>query len=543
MANTPELSEAAQRLRALYNSRSGGSQDAAGAPHMDAADPLVQMCRLAGVRPDAKGDTDFFPDVESPPFCWPQFKTEVKNRLQSFRWDPDVAVDADVFVWTSKDQLEAWMAVLPPLNGGRAVSEELLERALRDSGVEAGVLQDSFGVLNDRQGYMRLTKVAEGKKPVNGDDAQLLDLITDPNAKRWKEDEHGRINFAEKNWIMNVTAGQKLGEIVPPTEGTDGYDVFGKSLPAKPGRPLKKPNGKNTEISDDGRYVLASTEGHFINDKDRITVSDVLTINGNIDYETGNIRVNGTVIIHGNVMPNFRVEAKHDIIIHGTVEGATVIAGRDLNILGGVMAAREGSVAAGRDLRCKFMENGHGYAGGDAYFENLILCDISAEGSIHVTSGRGSVIGGTLTAMGDIRVGVAGNRTYRSTHLRIEGTPDFLARKRACNEDLEDARATRKAAEENIRKLEPHKNNPQVAEVLSHQTSIMNLSDIKITNLKKKLDDLILEEKATERHRIFADRMYPNVSVAIGGFALVIHQELRHAVFALRQGEIRMISE
>ena len=240
-------------------------------------------------------------------------------------------------------------------------------------------------------------------------------------------------------------------------------------------------------------------------------------------------------------MPNFHVQAKHDIIIHGTVEGATIVAGRDLNILGGVMAAREGSVYAGRDLRCKFMENGRGYAGGDAYFENLILCDISAEGSINVTSGRGSVIGGTLTAMGDIRVGVVGNRTYRATHLRIEGTPDFLSRKRACNEDLEEARATWHAANENMRRLEVHKDNPQVREVMSHQQSIMNLTEIKIENLKKKLDDLVLEEKSTERHRIFADRMYPNVSVSIGGFTQVIHQDLRDVVFALKSGEIKLV--
>lgn len=540
MANTSGISDAAQRLRELYKSRTDGKKTA---DVSGIADPLVQMCRLADVRPDAKGDTDFFPDVEQPPFCWPKFKSEVRNKLQAYRWDPDVIVDAEPILWTSKDGMEAWVAVLPPMNGGRQLTEDTVRLLLMDRGIsQDAILEEGLEALQGRQGYMRLTKVAEGKPAVNGEDARLIDLITDPEAKTWKEDENGKIDFTEKNWVMNVAAGQKLGEIVPPTEGADGYDVFGGRKAAKKGKPLSKPNGKNTEISEDGVYVTALTEGHFINENNRMSVSDVLTIMGNVDYETGNIRANGTVIIYGNVMPNFHVQAKHDVIIHGTVQGATIVAGRDLNILGGVMAAREGSVYAGRDLRCKFMENGRGYAGGNAFFENLILCDVSAEGSIDVTSGRGSVIGGTLTAMGDIRVGAVGNRTYRATQLRIEGTPDFIARKRACNEDLEQARTTWHAAEENVRRLEVHKNNPQVAEVLAHQSSIMNLTEIKIMNLKKKLDDLMLEEDATRRHRIYADRVYPNVTLSIGGASHVVQQDMRDTVFALKGGQLRLVS-
>lgn len=143
--------------------------------------------------------------------------------------------------------------------------------------------------------------------------------------------------------------------------------------------------------------------------------------------------------------------------------------------------------------------------------------------------------------MGDIHVGTAGNRSYRATQLRIEGTADFLERKRICNEDLEEARASWHTADENLRKLEQHKDNPQIAEVYGRQENIRNLAEIKVNNLKRRLDALVAEERATRRHKIFVDRVYPNVTISIGGVNQIIRQDMRPSVFALRHGAVQVI--
>lgn len=64
-----KASEAAKRLRDLYSARKAdigavGEDDKT----LASVDPLIQMCRLADVRPDAKTESDFYPEADEPPF-------------------------------------------------------------------------------------------------------------------------------------------------------------------------------------------------------------------------------------------------------------------------------------------------------------------------------------------------------------------------------------------------------------------------------------------------------------------------------------------
>lgn len=507
-------------------------------------EPLFQLAALTGYQDDAVDEKDFYGGLAEQPDCWGQVKKACMDRLDDYRWNPGKQLDAEAKVYINPDRLEAWCFVLPPLNGGSDMNADRLRHILDDRGVIAGVDQDAVTRAGTPDGYLVLTKVAQGLAAQRGKDGYIVDLVSPPDEEHeYEEDERGRINFAEKRWIVNVNPDQRLCEIFQPTEGKDGFDVFGHRLEGRAGRPVGRINGTNTTFTQDGRYLVATEEGQLVRLGERFTVSQVLTINGNIDYSTGNIRANGSVVIYGNVMPTFHVQARHDIIIHGTVEGATVVAGHDLTILGGVMASREGFVHAGNDLRCKFMENARAYCGNDAYFENLILCNVSAEGSIYVTSGRGSVVGGSLVAMGDIRIGTLGNRTYRASQIRIQQTRDFLERKARCNADLEEARDAWKSADENVARLDAFRDNPQVAEIVSHQESLLNLADIKITNLKLHLNEFADKERDMETRRIYIKHAFPNGNLGICGSAMVLHQEIKFGVFAYKKGEIKMVAD
>lgn len=506
-------------------------------------EPVFQMASLTGYQDDVLEESDFYGGLEEEPWCWGEVKKNVADRLDQYRWDSDKRRDAEARLYISPDRLQAWLFVMPPLNGGTDINLDRVRHLLEDRGVIAGIDQDVLNKAGTTDGYLQLLPIAKGLASKRGEDGYIVDLVTPEEMDTYEEDERGRIDFAEKRWIVNVSPDQRLCEIFQPTEGKDGFDVYGHRLDGRAGRPVARVNGSNTAFSQDGRYLVSTTSGQVVRLGDRFTVSQVLTINGNIDYSTGNIRANGSVVIYGNVMPTFHVQARHDVIIHGTVEGATVVAGHDLTILGGVMASREGFVHAGNDLRCKFMENARAYCGNDAYFENLILCNVSAEGSIYVTSGRGSVVGGSLVAMGDIHIGTLGNRTYRASQVRIQQTRDFTERKARCNADLEEARDAWKSADENVSRLEAFRGNPQVAEILSHQESLLNLADIKITNLKLHLNEYSEKERDMETRRIYINHAFPNSSLGICGSNMVLQNEVRYAVFAFKKGSIKMVAD
>ena len=506
----------------------------------ESSNPLVQLCRAVDVRPDAHSDGDFHPDQVYPPKCMPSFRSAALTRLRELRDDPYTRQDAEVLVWIDNDRLQAWAAVLPPVNGGRPVSRARIQAALAAAGVRAGINTEAVDVLSDpKTGYMRLTRVARGIAATRGKDGKAIDLVTDPNAGEWLVDDRDKANYAERNWINVVRVDQKLGEIIPPTEGRNGYDVTGATLLGRPGRACTRAVGRNTHLSEDGRYILASVPGHFICSDGRFSVSEILRIPGNVDYKTGNIKFNGAVIIEGSVRPHFRVEAEGDIAIYGAVENGTIIGGQDVTIWGGVTSQSTGRIQAARDLKCKFMENARAYAGGNASFESLILCNVSCDGTIDVTRGKGVVLGGTLTAMGDIRVRTAGNDAFRSTNLKLAPTKAFLAQKSKFRSQLEATRSEWQALESSMRSLYEHKDNPKVAEVLARQAVRLNGIQDQIDELKLVLEDMQAVEDAVRRHRIYTDNAYPNVRLTIAGRSRIVRSLMFNAVFGLQKGAIR----
>src|SRR5690606_23817925 len=81
--------------------------------------------------------------------------------------------------------------------------------------------------------YNSKTLVAEGEKPVNGEDGYIkyffpIKIDTTP-----RELEDGSVDFRNLDIIHNVRAGDLLAELVPPTEGKQGITVQGNIIEGK----------------------------------------------------------------------------------------------------------------------------------------------------------------------------------------------------------------------------------------------------------------------------------------------------------------------
>jgi len=122
--------------------------------------------------------------------------------------------------------------------------------------------------------------------------------------------------------IQEVNKGDTLVLKIPFTKGIDGFDVFGHIIKATPGRDIKLPTGKNTVLSADGLKLLADKDGVISFSDSNVDILDIITIDGNVDFSTGNISHKGDVFIKGDVLPDFKVIAGGDIKIGGVVEGA-----------------------------------------------------------------------------------------------------------------------------------------------------------------------------------------------------------------------------
>ena len=108
-------------------------------------------------------------------------------------------------------------------------------------------------------------------------------------------------------------------------------------------------SGKGTALSEDGRQVVATTDGQpKLKSNGAVEVQSLLTINGDIGLETGHVEFEGTVDVRGAVNSGYRVKCKDlrakeiqaaTIEVSGNLSTSSGIYGSNLKI-GGMLKAR-----------------------------------------------------------------------------------------------------------------------------------------------------------------------------------------------------------
>lgn len=172
--------------------------------------------------------------------------------------------------------------------------------------------------------------IAAGKPKQDGENTQFLPLYGKSD-KRMKETTE-RIDWFALRDVGSVKAGEKILKIVPPTEGHNGFTVYGTPIPAEPGKPLPLTVGPGARKTDDGRYVVAAFDGRPEYKNNQIRVYPVYIHPEDLTLKTGSIKFNGDVIIKGNVTDGLSVEATGNVLVHGSVTYGRIIADGDIHV-------------------------------------------------------------------------------------------------------------------------------------------------------------------------------------------------------------------
>lgn len=134
-------------------------------------------------------------------------------------------------------------------------------------------------------------------------------------------------------------------------------------------------------------------------DRDKLNVFPVYEVNGDVDYNIGNIDFVGTVVIRGNILTGFRVKASGDIRVTGGIEGAEVESDGSIEITGGVIGSNKGYVKAGRNIRCSFVQEGNVIAYEDiTVTQSIMHSNVRAGKSVRCLGAKGLIVGGIVQA-------------------------------------------------------------------------------------------------------------------------------------------------
>ncbi len=430
------------------------------------------------------------------------------------------------------------------------VTEKSLLEFLKKNGIVYGVKTDVIKEIVQKMLFDTEVVIAEGKEPTTGLDGKITFEIDVSKNLRPALRKDGTVDFRDIQSINLVTAGQKIARRTPPTLGAVGKTVTGKDIEALPGNDIKLPAGRNTTISEDGIFLVSSKSGSVFHDGVLVHVTDILEIPTDINFSVGNIKYSGDVIINGNVLPGFSVEAEGSIIIKGEVESAQIISRNGtVSIEKGLIGKGDAAVYGKRGVHVSFAQDTtittEGTVTIDKYCMNCdITCETISEGLPHA-----AILGGEAKVFSSVDVGIIGNDKGIKTKISIIDKEEDAKKKKIIDlkklekelaKQLEPVRLQLSTKASIFKSAKEHATDRHKAE-LKKWLDAFNEMSTKLKYVQTSISDLTQSFTVLKSHDGFIkgqDTIFPGTEISYFGISLVVKIQLQGKWLVLKNGQI-----
>ena len=446
------------------------------------------------------------------------------------------AVDAEAKITISADGLEALIELSTPRNGGSDLTYEALCARLSSEGIKFGVDNEALKALSEKPYYNLESVIAHGTPPVHGGDAVLAYNVEMNPLFKPKEKEAGTVDFKDIGLIQKVSKDDVLVEKTLLSEGANGISVTGEVIESKPGGDKKLPVGENTAINEAGTALLSCIDGCLSIVNDRINVFNMYVVEGDVQYETGNISHNGVVVVKGDVRKGFAVDASGDIIVHGTVESAAVTAGGSLVVRGGCVG-EENAIEADGDVAVKFINGGVFNIRGSLKTEYIINSTIKCGGSIGLVGG-GIIRNSYVVAKSSIRAKIIGSvhGAADKTVVEVGNDPELLNRFVVVSKKLDQLEKDIEAFETSIRTLTIRKYKNELS---ADKLRVLDKSNLLVKQFSMQHEELAYECNSLKEQidklgfgAIYVhDTAFEGMRIIIGPCTLVLRDSVKAVKF------------
>lgn len=454
-------------------------------------------------------------------------------------------------VTISDDKMNAFL-VFKRVESDPKFTARDLEQYLASQGVKSGLQSDAIYLISQRPQdfYFSQNVVAVGKPPAPGKDGYIKQMFgeEEEESRSPVEREDGSVDYKQVTKLANVKAGQLIAERVPAEPGVPGKTVTGEEIPPKDGKEVHFKIGKNVVVNPEKIAMYAAIDGLVTKtDKDKLNVFPVYEVNGDVDYNIGNIDFIGTVVVRGNILTGFRVKASGDIRVTGGIEGAEVESDGSIEVTGGIIGSNKGFVKAGRNVRCSFVQEGNVIAGEDVLVTQSIMhSNVRAGKSVKCLGAKGLIVGGTIQAGERVTARMIGNSMSTATVIEVGVRPEL-------RQELGELRATMRQQSENLDKT------AKALSMLDQMAAAGQLSGdklalrVKLTATKRQTtEDLqqakerVLEiektlEDATTARVDAVHTLWGGTKIVIGRYTRFVKDASQRVTFRFSDGDIAMV--
>ncbi len=467
---------------------------------------------------------------------WKEINSRAQGKAGEEEEAEPVPLDALPRFFLSADKLYAWVIVLPPVGKGAELSRDLLYQAINREGITFGLdTQATDKISHDDKKYFNLFLIAKGKPAFDGKNGNIVEHFPRVVERILETDEYNQVDYTALNLLHNVKEGEEICRLILPTEGEPGRTVLDQEIPAKGGKEVPLPKGRNTEISEDGISLVASISGHVEFSGRSFQVQPVLDIAENVDFSTGDINFLGDVNIKGDVLSGFTVRAMGNVHVDGVLEaGSTVEAGGDLVVVKGILGDGTTVIRSQRSIFSKYIENSTIYVRENLQTDCIINGSIYCGGEVLVRSGRGTIMGGKIWAAKKISAKTLGAPSECRNSVILGGKP--------CeNFERELLRKEMKGLEMELEKLECQPNSQVKSSLVQKVQARLSVAEMKLRHLESEPEDGKADPFDMDGGRLECGIAYAGTEISCGNEVVRLRQETRSCVANVINGEIMMM--
>lgn len=460
----------------------------------------------------------------------------MENLFQGNNWE------TEAMVLISLDKMSATINLPAPEDGLTYNIEDIIE-FLKKNGIKQGIDIPAIQNIISKQLYYMDVCIANGRTAVSGTDGRyVLDFRTTMPVMP-KELPDGTVDYLNMDLFEIVKRGQKIAHYIPATKGEFGFTVTGDLLIPKHGKELKPLRGKGFVIAEDRKTYFSSLDGRITFENNRLEISHLLLIPGDVDLSTGNLKFDGDIYVKGDVLSGLKVEATGDIQICGHVENSTLKSGGTLVIKNGMQGAGNGSISADGDIYGNFFEAVNIQAKGEVHTNYLMNCFVSTDGTVCAAGKKGAIIGGRVQAVKGISAFTYGNRAEIATVLESGISQDSMKHYNELRMEMTKIDSELKIFEQGKSTFEA-KMAKAVLEAHNTYTKILQAIQIKKKERQecvKQMRELLIRLSADEEVRIVArGTVYAGVSVIIDTYELKLNNDIANVFFVRKDNRVAM---
>ncbi len=323
--------------------------------------------------------------------------------------------DNTVEIKISEDRKKAWLIA----EEGARFNISDLEIELKRAGVVEGINPLRLEKAAQATSLTRAEPIAECIPPLPGKDAEIKHMVSDEVKPIIRE--NGSFDFRELNLVKNITQGQPLAEKIPPKIGPPGFLVTGEEIPAIMGNDLALTDfaGPGTAVSErDENIIVAAIDGVYSrDDRGKVSVKGIFTIEGDIDYNTGNIHSDTDVVISGDINSSFSVYCGGNLFVGGLVDDAEITVKEDLSVNSGITKG-EAPIEVRGELSAMYIYSRSSLKAGSFKIREVVSFScLASEGDVTAQH----IVGGEIVAKGNIIAEETGSDRHESRTVLVAG--------------------------------------------------------------------------------------------------------------------------